>query len=128
MAEYKRGGLDSKALAERKNKRLQEALSAFTPEQTKETVSKLLEEYVDESGKNYFGAGTRDTTLYFADDEYIREIEKEKNKDKKKEKKSSVVNKLHKLTSIIPKSEHSEEDGNTEKSSHNSSAETSSAF
>ena len=113
MAEYKRGGLDSKALAERKSKRLQEALSAFTPEQTKETVSKLLEEYVDESGKNYFGAGTRDTTLYFADDEYIREIEKEKNKNRKPEKKSSVVNKFHKLTSIIPKSEHNEDNKET---------------
>lgn len=107
MAEYKNGGLDSKALAERKSKRLEEALSAFSPEQTKQTVSKLLEEYVDESGKNYFGAGTRDTTLYFADDEYIREIEKEK--DHSKEEKISVVDKLHKLTSIIPKSEHKED-------------------
>ncbi|MDO5388448.1 MAG: hypothetical protein Q4F63_04355 [Clostridia bacterium] len=113
MAEYKSGSLDSKTLAEKKSKRLEEALSAFTPEQTKETVSKLLEEYVDESGKNYFGAGTRDTTLYFADDEYIKEIEKEKNKSSKREnsknEKKSVANKLHKLASIMPKSEHNED-------------------
>ena len=76
MAEYKNSGLDRKSLAEIKSKRLEEALSAYTPEQTKETVSKLLEAYTDD-GKNYFGAGARDTTLYFADDEYIREIEKE---------------------------------------------------
>lgn len=108
MAQYKNSGLDGKALAEKKSKRLEEALSAYTPEQTKQTVSKLLEDYVDESGKNYFGAGTRDTTLYFADDEYIREIEKEKAKEHKAEK-SSVADKLHKLTSILPRTEHEEE-------------------
>lgn len=112
MAEYNNGGLDSKSLAERKSKRLEEALSAYTHEQTKETVSKLLEAYVDD-GKNYFGAGTRDTTLYFADDEYIREIEKEKAassqsedetdlSDEPKTEKSSIASKLQKLTSIIP--------------------------
>ncbi len=111
MAQYKNSGLDSKSLAEKKSKRLEEALSAYTPEQTKQTVSKLLEDYVDESGKNYFGAGNRDTTLYFADDDYIREIEKEKAKDSEKEhhpkeEKVSVVDKLHKLTSILPKAEH----------------------
>lgn len=116
MAQYKNSGLDSKSLAEKKSKRLEEALSAYTAEQTKQTVSKLLEEYVDESGKNYFGAGNRDTTLYFADDDYIREIEKEKVKDREKEKehrnkedKTSVVDKLHKLTSILPKTENNNE-------------------
>lgn len=107
MAEHSNGSLDSRTLAARKNKRLEEALSAFSQENTKQTVSKLLEEFVDESGKNYFGAGTRDTTLYFADEEYIKEIEKEKEQSKasKEEKieKTSVVDKLHKLTSIIPK-------------------------
>lgn len=113
MAQYKNSGLDGKTLAERKSKRLEEALSAYTPEQTKQTVSKLLEDFVDESGKNYFGAGTRDTTLYFADDEYIREIEKEKTKDTvkdNKEEKKSVVDKLHKLTSILPNTENGEEE------------------
>lgn len=113
MAQYKNSGLDGKALAERKSKRLEEALSAYTPEQTKQTVSKLLEDFVDESGKNYFGAGTRDTTLYFADDEYVREIEKEKAKDKVKENKAekkSVVDKLHKLTSILPNTENEAEE------------------
>lgn len=110
MAEYKNGGLDRKTLAEKKSKRLEEALSAYTSEQTKETVSKLLEAYTDD-GKNYFGAGTRDTTLYFADDEYIREIEKEKtaaaqateaeNSDEPDKEKNSFVGKLHKLTSFI---------------------------
>lgn len=112
MAQYKNSGLDSKSLAEKKSKRLEEALSAYTPEQTKQTVSKLLEKFVDEGSKNYFGAGNRDTTLYFADDDYIREIEKEKAKDKEKphhkEEKSSVVDKLHKLTSILPKAEHND--------------------
>lgn len=99
MAQYKSSGLDSKALAERKSKRLEEALSAYTPEQTKLTVNKLLEDFVDESGNNYFEAGKRDTTLYFADENYIREMEKEKAKDKHKQKeKASVVGKLHKLT------------------------------
>lgn len=115
MAQYKNSGLDSKSLAEKKSKRLEEALSAYTPEQTKQTVSKLLEEFVDDDGKNYFGAGNRDTTLYFADDEYIREIEKEKAKDREKQKhhkeeKTSVVEKLHKLTSILPKAEHHEDE------------------
>ena len=73
MAQYKSSGLDSKALAERKSKRLEEALSAYTPEQTKLTVNKLLEDFVDESGNNYFEAGKRDTTLYFADENYIKE-------------------------------------------------------
>ena len=99
MAQYKSSGLDSKALAERKSKRLEEALSAYTPEQTKLTVNKLLEDFVDESGNNYFEAGKRDTTLYFADENYIKEMEKEKAKDKHKHKeKTSVVEKLHKLT------------------------------
>lgn len=118
MAQYKNSGLDGKTLAERKSKRLEEALSAYTPEQTKQTVSKLLEDFVDESGKNYFGAGTRDTTLYFADDEYIREIEKEKDKDKVKENKAekkSVVDKLHKLTSILPNAENREEEKSEKK-------------
>ncbi len=114
MAEYKNSGLDRKSLAEIKSKRLEEALSAYTPEQTKETVSKLLEAYTDD-GKNYFGAGARDTTLYFADDEYIREIEKEKAASAEKaasedsgepeKEKNSFVGKLHKLTSFITASD-----------------------
>ena len=42
MAEYKNSGLDRKSLAEIKSKRLEEALSAYTPEQTKETVKIIL--------------------------------------------------------------------------------------
>ncbi len=78
MADEDRRGSYASTLADKKSKRLESALSSYSPDETKKAVGRLLEAYMDEGGKNYFGAGRRDTTLYFADDEYIKEIDKEK--------------------------------------------------
>ncbi len=78
MADEGKRGTYASTLADRKSKRLESALSSYSSDETKKAVGRLLEAYMDEGGKNYFGAGRRDTTLYFADDEYIKEIEKEK--------------------------------------------------
>ena len=40
MSEHNKGNLNSKILAEKKNKRLEQALSAFSDEQAKESVNK----------------------------------------------------------------------------------------
>ncbi len=106
MADEGRSGTYASTLADKKSKRLESALSSYSSDETKKAVGRLLEAYMDEGGKNYFGAGRRDTTLYFADDEYIKEIENEKSpkgifkggkknvhtatEDKDKEKKSEV--------------------------------------
>ncbi len=78
MADEGKKGTYSSTLADRKSKRLESALSSYSSEETKKAVGRLLEAYMDEGGKNYFGAGRRDTTLYFADDDYIKEVDKVK--------------------------------------------------
>lgn len=89
----------SSLLSERKSKRLEEALSSYSPEKTKQAVGRLLEEYIDEGGKNYFGAGRRDTTLYFADDDYVNEMKKQNNQ-KKEDKKIAEAVKADEIESI----------------------------
>lgn len=82
MADESKKGTYSSTLADRKSKRLESALSSYSSEETKKAVGRLLEAYMDEGGKNYFGAGRRDTTLYFADDEYIKEVDQVKSHKK----------------------------------------------
>ncbi len=95
MSEHNKGNLNSKILAEKKNKRLEQALSAFSDEQAKESVNKLIEKFIDDGEESYFNAGYVDKTLYFADDDYIEAIENEKKKNKKK----SITNKFQKFVS-----------------------------
>lgn len=82
MAERKKKSNYSSSLPDDKSKRLESALSSYSPDETKKAVGKLLEAYIDDGGKNYFGAERRDTTLYFADDDYIKEVKKTKSSDK----------------------------------------------
>ena len=84
-------------LAQERDKKLQEALKSYSSEQTRQAVGRLLEEFIDDSGKNYYAPdNSKNTTLYFADDDYIKEVEKVKNEEKvrennNEEKKNSVV-------------------------------------
>lgn len=70
-----------KQLADERNRRLEDALKSYSSDKTKQAVGKLLEEYIDENGTNYFTPGSHNATLYFADDDYIKEIEKVKLSD-----------------------------------------------
>lgn len=69
-------------LSDLHQERLEQALSDFNADKTRMAVGRLLEEYVDDGGQSYFDGAKKDATLYFADDDYIKEVNKEEPVDK----------------------------------------------
>ncbi|MBQ7266269.1 MAG: hypothetical protein IJS61_09235 [Firmicutes bacterium] len=99
-----------KQLAEERNRRLEEALRSYSPDQTREAVGRLLEEYIDESGKNYFSPDTKNPTLYFGEDDYIKEVDTHKPQAENEEKKPGIMDWLFNREKHTSKDEEEEED------------------
>ena len=87
MAEQKNKSAEQ-LLSDLHQERLEKALNEFNADKTRVAVGRLLEEYVDDGGQNYFDGAQKDATLYFVDDDYMDRVSGVKPKDEVKTKKN----------------------------------------